>query len=248
MLELLLMLVLLFIFWSPVVMNMLGPVVIWKKQKVPAAVKLRAVDEKSFILARRESFRQYDRELKLHGFKSNGSSWLEDSQTVSHFRIYSNSEKLLAAMVVSVESDVEETTYIELFQIYEDESVLVINNSNRIDTSPKVDFKDVFNFPESWSVSEITGLFYEVKGKIKPDAIPMKNNKSCGFNELERFIKKESDMLMERGFLREHIDAEGWRRLTLTGAFSMTVRSVPPGDRVFNYFRNKRQERLLGKI
>ena len=248
MLELLLVLVLLVIFWNPLVMNTLGPIIIWRTQKIPAEVRFRPVDETGFLLARNEEFKRYDRELTALNFDVQGSSILEDSQTKSYFRLYWDKENFLAATVVSMESKLEEVTYVEFSQIYEDGSVLDVNNSKKMEVYPEIEFKKVFNFFDIRSVSELLKCFNKVKGKLRSDTCPVSINTSRHFSDIERFIRKESDALTSMGFLKEPIDAEGWRSLTLAGALSMTWRSVPPGSKIVGYFKKKRQEKLLGEI
>ncbi len=68
---------------------------------------------------------------------------------------------------------------------------------------------------------------------------------SRGFGEVEDFLKKESDALLQKGIVNRDIDEEGKRKLTLLGAIALTYRAVPPGKNIWGYIAEQRARRAL---
>ena len=74
---------------------------------------------------------------------------------------------------------------------------------------------------------------------------PLEYDVSNSFQEVEFFLKKESDALLESGLVKKEIDTEGKRSLTLQGAIALTYRSIPPGKNIWGFITEKRAETAL---
>lgn len=248
MIEFLIVAVLVFVFWNPVVMNTIGPFIIWKTQKIPTDVKFCSIDESDFIASRNEIFLAYDLDLLQLKFKPIDSSLLEDSHTKSHFRLYWHPDIKVVAMVVTMESKAENITFLEFTQQYTDQTVLDVNNSIQPEAYPKIDFKNGFRFPKIKSAETLLKYHALLRSKVEPGADPVDFDVASGFAEVEDQIKRESDALLKMGIVTKEIDENGKRSLTLSGAFAMTFRSVPPGKNIWGYINENRAEKLIGEV
>ena len=59
---------------------------------------------------------------------------------------------------------------------------------------------------------------------------------------------RESDALLGMGIVKDEIDENGKRSLTLPGAFAMTFRSVSPGKNIWGYIKEKKAEKFVGNV
>jgi hypothetical protein len=246
MLETIIVVILVIVFWNPIFMNTIGPFIIWKTQKIPTDINFVPVDESKFISERNEIFRSYDKSLSESGFSNIGSSLMMDSHSTGHFRLYWNNENTIAAMVVNMVSKVEDITYLEVTQKYEDGVVIDVNNSPVPESYPKMDFKLVFRYPKLHSADEMVKILQNIKSQTKPGSTPV--SISGGFKEVSEFIRKESDELLRLGMVKNEIDETGKRSLTLKGAFAMTFRSVPPGRRIRAYLSEKNARKFSESV
>ena len=110
MLETILIVILFFIVGIPAFMNIVGPFIVWKTQKLPAIVEFQAMEDDEFLENRNEEFREYDQSLERLGVISIGSSLLKDSHTDSYFKLYWHDDIKVAAM----KTKVEEMTYLDI--------------------------------------------------------------------------------------------------------------------------------------
>ncbi len=248
MLEVLIVIAVVIIFWSPLVMNTIGPFIIWRTQKIPTRVKFVPADEAAFMEERSGEFKNYDSELAALGFSTVGSSVLLDTHVNGHFRLYWHAELQIAAMVVSTVSAAEEFTYLEFTQLFQDGSVLSVNNAGRPEAYPRLAFKSAFQFSEVQSAEILLSYTQKIKRQIKPNSVPIDYDLVSGFGGVEKHMRRESDELLNLGFVNETIDEQGKRSLTLLGAFGMTFRSVSPGLRIFSYFNQRQARQMLESI
>ncbi|RKZ45689.1 MAG: hypothetical protein DRQ48_07375 [Gammaproteobacteria bacterium] len=245
MLETILFVILLLIVGVPIFINIIGPFIVWKTQKVPAIVKFQALEDDEFLANRNEKFKEYDQSLLRLGFFSVGSSLLKDSNTDSHFRLYWHNGIRVAAMVVTMQSKVEENTSLEITQKYTDGSFLGVSNSKTPEAYPKLDIKLSYRFPKIINSDELLKVHTRLKARYKSDLEPLDYDVSKGFHDVELFFKKESDALFDIGVVKKEIDTEGKRSLTLQGAMALTYRSIPPGKNIWAYITEKRAEAAL---
>ncbi len=245
MLETIIVIALIVVFGMPVFMNTIGPFIIWKTQKVPTVVKFEPLEEEGFLQERNEIFQQYDKELNDLGFAGIGASILKDSHTASIFSLYWHADRKVAAMVVTISSKLEEMTYMEIGQKYSDGSVLDVSNSSRPEAYPQLDIKTAFRFPRFLHADELLDAHRVLREKYKADLHPVDYDVSRGFYEIEQFLRRESDALLAQGIVKEDIDADGKRALTLYGALALTYRSISPGKNIMGYISERRAEAAL---
>lgn len=248
MMDIILVVIAVLVFGIPVFMNTVGPFIVWKTQRLPANVKFQPIDDNEFMEGRNSEFVYYDKSIKELGFDIVGSSLLQDSHTDSHFRLYWNKELKVAAMAVTAKSKIEEVTYIEFTQLYGDGSVLDVSNSPRPEAYPRLEFKHAYRYPDKKAPCDLLEAHKKLKEGIKITAAIVDYDLSRGFGEVEDWLKKESDALLEKGIVKPEIDEEGKRRLTLLGAIALTYRAVPPGKNIWAFVTEQRAKKALKSV
>lgn len=226
-------------------LNALGPLLIKKIQKLPARLKFKKHDEKEFLLSRDAEFNELNRKIIEIGFEYVGSSFMTDSHTDTNFSIYSNDSDLTCCMIVSMVSKIKSITYVEFSQLYNDGSMLDVSNADQISPFPKMDLKLAVRYPEIHEPKKLYEVFLKLKKFLKNTAQPTAYDKNKGFEVVEEFMAKESDILVEKGYCNEPVDQDGKRTLTFKGAYLMTWRSVFPGNKVKKWLDRSTAQKLL---
>lgn len=232
----------------PVFINIVGPFIVWKTQKLPAIVKFVPIPDDVFEQQRNDCFHYYDQAIRGLGFEIVGSSKLVDSQADSYFRLYWYSALQIAAMSVTISSKIEEITYMEFSQKFADGTFLDVSNSATPESYPKLDFKSAYRFPKVARANELLAIHIKLAAGLKKSLSPVGMDVSSGFSEIEYFFRLESDALLEKGIVEADIDAHGRRQLTLYGAFVLTYKSVPPGKQIVGYLSEQSAIKTLKEV
>jgi len=229
----------------PVALNLIGPLIVWKTQKIPADTRFNDIDDGVIMEEATPLFFQFHHSITDIGFRSLGASTVSDSLSTTYFRLYWHHDLRVAATVVMLKNKVEEISYMEFTERFNDGSVLDVSNSPQHDPFPRFDFKAVFRFPETVEARELLRAHLKVKQLLKKDLQAQQFDLSNGFREIEAYIRKESDALVEKGVLRPEIDADGKRAPTLFGAFFLTWRSIFPGKNLLTWITARRSRKIL---
>lgn len=234
------------VFGIPLFMNLIGPFIVWKTQKIPTDVRFEPIDDEEFAEQWTEEFLYYDEDIRELGFDVVGSSSLHDTHTDTYFRLYWHSGSKVASMVVSITAaNIPALTYCEFSQKYSDGSILDVSNSTRPEAYPDLPVKQSFRFPGVIDVSELLSLQIQIRQNLKGSLQPIDYPLDQGFAEAEDFLRRESDALVAKGLLHPEVDADGKRSLTLRGALALTWRSVFPGRHIWGYITARRGQRVL---
>lgn len=233
------------IFVPILLLNLLGPLLIKKTQKLPARIKFNEHDEQKFLSTRDEEFINLDKSIRGLEFEYIGSSFMEDSHTQTNFSLYSNDKELTCATVVSMVSSVKSITYVEFTQIFADGSMLDISNTDQVNPYPKTSIKEAVRYPEIKEPEELFKVFQKLKRLLKNSSSPVPYDKQTGFKMIEDFMAMESDDLVKKGYCKDEIDQDGKRPLTIKGAYLITWKSVFPGNKILNWLNGAYARKLL---
>jgi len=222
-----------------------GPIFIYCVQKLPARVGFEAVDETSFLSDRSKKFNALDHELKALGFEYIGSSRLLDTHNKTYFSLYSNPEHNTAGMLVSMNSTVDNFTYVEFGQLYADGTMLDVSNAPVVSVYPKMDFKIAARFPKIYSVEKLYSIFLKLKLSLNNSSPSIAYKRAYGFKKVEAFIARESDELVNQGYCKSAVDSEGKRSLTFKGACVFTWKNTFPGKNIYDKLDQAYSRKLL---
>lgn len=232
---------------NTLIMNTIGPFIIWKTQKLPAVVEFENIDGDLFMSERSEEFKTLANSLESLGFDPIGSSVLRDTDADTFFRLYWSANSRTAATCVCGKNALGEVNYIEFSQKYSDGSMLDVSNNPVPEAYPKLDLKISYRYPSISSAAELFRAFNKLKSSLVQPLTPIDYDIENGFGDIEVFMKRESDALARKGISRPEIDNEGKRSLTLYGAIFLTYRSVPPGKNILNYITERQARKALNR-
>lgn len=225
-------------------LNLLGPLLIWRTQRLPARIRFQPHDEASFMASRDEAFRGLDADMRGLGFRYLGSSFMRDTHTETNFSLYAHDDQA-CAMVVSIVSKVKSIAYVEFAQLYADGSILDVTNTPIPSPYPRVDLKIHARFPEVLATAELHARFLALRASLKNTAQPMPYSADAGFRMVEDFMDRESDLMTRLGYCHPEVDADGRRPLTLKGAYLLSWRSIFPGRTLRGWREKQHSARLL---
>jgi hypothetical protein len=226
-------------------LNLIGPLIIRRTQKMPARVRFRKHDEATFMKNREEEFLSLDQAIRDCGFEHIGSSFMDGIQTETHFSLYTHGSDSSTAMVVSIFNPARSITYVEFSQLYADKSSLEVSNADQPSPFPPMDHKLSLRYPHIGDVQALHDVFMTLKAVLNNSAAPVAYEKDRGFEPVEEALARESDLLVSLGYCNGDIDPEGRRSLTMKGAYLMTWRSVFPGSRIKNAMDTAYARRLF---
>lgn len=229
----------------PAGQNLIGPLIIWKTQRLPARCRFEPVDDSVLFRHATPRFFEYHRAIARHGFRSAGASMTSDSHSNSYFRLYWHPDLRTAAMIVTTGGNHGGITYVEFTQRFDDGSVLDVSNAPHPGAFPALVFKTVFQFSEMLEPRELLIASLRLKTLLKAGRRVRGFDASRGLEEVEAFIGEESDAMVEKGVVKSEIDSDGKRALTLYGAFIVTWRSIFPGKNILARVTGQNSRRAL---
>ena len=233
------------LFAAPLFVNVVGPFLIWRSQRIPTLVRLPSIGDQAFAENMSAEAVLQERALLALGFVKLDSSSLEDTHVTTFFRIYWNAQSELAAMIAIAKSAKKTLGYLEIAQKYEDGTELDVSNAPRAGAYPALAHKLAYRLPRLSTVEELLDAHARLRRKHKPDVRPARFEPERGLRVLEDGLRNESEALLRLGLVESEIGDDGKRALTLRGAIAMTYRAVPPGLHIWNYLTRRRSERAL---
>ena len=233
---------------GPLFMNIIGPFIVWRTQKIPTIVQFELVGDDDFFERCTEGVPYFDEQMIDAGFVVVGNSSLHDSHTDTWFRVYWHAQLKLAGTVVGISAtNQQDLTYCEFSQKFSDGRWLNVSNSSRPEAYPALPIKQSFQFPDVLVVEQLMSLHAQLRQRLKGGLQPVDYQAEQGFAEITAFLREESDALLDKGLVKPEIDADGKRSLTLYGAFVMTWRSVWPGRAIVVALKRRAAMRAVAR-
>ena len=233
---------------GPFFMNIVGPFIVWRTQRIPTIVQFELVGDDEFFERCTEGVPYFDEQMIDAEFVVVGNSSLHDSHTDTWFRVYWHAQLKLAGTVVGISATNQpDLTYCEFSQKFSDGRWLNVSNSNRPEAYPALPIKQSFQFPKVMVVEQLLSLHAQLWQRLKGGLQPVDYQAEQGFAEITAFLREESDALLDKGLVKPEIDADGKRSLTLYGAFVMTWRSVWPGRAIVAALKRRGARRAVAR-
>lgn len=226
-------------------LNLLAPLFVWRSQTIPARVRLEAVSEPGFVAARCARFRELDARLLAMGGEYIGSSTLTVGTATTHFSVYLLDGGLTFGTLVSITGAAEEVVYTDFSRLYEDGSILDVNNAPVVSAYPDMKIKIMARLPKIQEPAALHAAFLQLAGTLQNSAAPANARDLDCFSAIRDFIERESDELVRRGYCHADIDVSGSRSLTLKGAYLMTWGQLAPGNWIRKALDARYARRLL---
>jgi len=225
--------------------NLIGPLLVLRTQKIPARVRFSSVDNTRFMAERDARFKQLDQEVRELDFDHLGSSALQNNQTTSYFSLYAHPREQAAAMLVTMASGSKKVTYAEFAQLYADGTLLDVNNAPVLPSYPRMDCKRGVRLPAVNELKVLLNTLQALRGLLPNSAPAIPYPSDQGFKPIEDFIARESDELARLGYCHAEIDDNGRRALTLKGALLLTWKNAIPGKLILALMEQRSTRNLL---
>lgn len=238
-------LLLVVLFVPLIAINVIGPWLVLRTQRIPARVRFSETDHERFLAERGEVFRRLDDQLRALQFEHVGSSVLPSSHTVSHFSLYVHPRDQAAAMLVTMTSGKRRVTYAEFTQLYADGSLLDVHNAPTLSSYPSMPCRLGVRLSDVNSLKLLFSTLQRLRERLPNSAPAIPYPSDQGFRSIEAFIARESDELVELGYCKPEIDNQGRRALTLKGALFLTWKNALPGKLIFNMLEQRHTRLLL---
>lgn len=231
------------------------PLIIWLNNKVLGRYKLIPIPEEEFLQRSNYIYKSLFNEVKRNKFRYIASCNLYQQKTNIKFSIFTNNEKRLSALVTQITApNVPSITYLEVNQLFDDNTILNIQNSPIIGVYPESHRKVTFRFPEVKSFSNLVDIIelisYDYFSSKKSIALPEGEE----LNIIEQFLNEEQRELINKGYFQKSVH-DNLRGLTLFGAYMFTWKMLWPikqirekreltfSQKILASLENKRQDR-----
>lgn len=225
--------------------NVIGPLLVLRTQRIPARVRFSDTDHDGFLAKRGDVFKRLDEQLQALNFVHVGSSALPSSHTVSHFSLYVHPQDQAAAMLVTMSSGKRRVTYAEFTQLYADGSLLDVHNAPTLSSYPTMPCRLGVRMTDVNSLKLLFGTLQRLRDRLSNSAPAIPYPSDQGFRPIEAFIARESDELVQLGYCKPEIDSQGRRALTLKGALFLTWKNALPGKWIFDLLEQRHTRLLL---
>ena len=223
------------------------PLLVWKKNKLPAQYELEPVEDKvSFFSERDEKYIQHHQEIQKLGFNYAGSGQFVNGGTHTSFSMYRNPDLGLFGFVNNIKGTAMSLTYIEFTQMYADRTVLNVNNSPVGEVFPRSSLKITFQYPDVHDVKTLLAITKKIVADNHADKKKFFYAESDVFVVLRSFLNRELDDLVESGYVSDTI-TNGHRDLTLKGAYLMSWKLLWPIKQLRHAMQVKKAKRALAK-
>lgn len=220
----------------------IGPALVWMSQTMPERYHFTQLDPDAFLSERSETFLQLHEQILAAGFRYIGSSSLLMSHSSMAFSIYYQPETRLCCTLSSAYSEPMNTTQLEFTQLYEDGSLISVNNNPLFNIYPAWDKKTGYRFPQVNNFNELLEIA-DTLLSMQP-AWPLKKALPEGheFELIEEHLNEEMQRLIDTGYVSRTV-SNGERKLTIKGALLFTWKLCWP---IKNYL-GRRDETLSQK-
>ncbi len=213
---------------------LLGPVLVYLNQKLPARYKFTLLASEPFLKERGDVFRELHAQIQDAGFRYVGSSELNMSHSSLYFSIYYSEERKLTCTLMTAHAAHQgPVTQIEFTQMYEDGTLFGVNNNGVFGVYPKWDVKEGYRFPHINDCSELLSITEKLIGQYKSNCVPKPLVSGHEFQTIEDHLNEEVQHLIDTGWVSP-TPFEGEYRLTIKGAILMTWKMCWPIKGIIN--------------
>ncbi len=209
-------------------MYLVMPLFVLKNNKMPARYKLEPIKDKvQFFVGQDELHIQYHLKIQTLGFSYLGSGQFTNEKTHTSFSLYRNADLGLHGGITSMQSTAMSLTYAEFTQLYDEDTVLSINNSSVDEIYPKTSLKTTLSYPDVHDLETLLAIAKPLVARLNTDKKKFfyDGDDYCAF--LESFFNRELDDLIEQGYANDAV-VDGQRSLTLKGAYLMSWKVLWP--------------------
>lgn len=225
-----------------------GPVLVYLNQRIPTRYKFELLDPQAFLSGRSEAFQSLHREILQSGFRYVGSAEMLQSHSALYLSIYYSAERRLACTLVNAKAaDNPVTTQFEFTQMYEDGTLLSVNNNSLIGVYPRWEIKEAVRFAGVSDFVELLALAEKAIAIKKGPRVAASMDEGEEFAIIEKHLNEETQHLIDLGWVSARPVGDAYR-LTPRGAILMTWKLCWPVKAILGAIDSYRSRRLLQRV
>ncbi len=230
-----------------VVQHVLGPILVWRSERVPAPYEFPPMEVSTFLHQQTPEVQAALAQLEALGFVPAAASALEKSNVKAGFLLLQHGTELASAMLVIASHAKGSIHYAEFTQIFTDGTMLDVFSSPTASIYP-TDTKTLkYRFP-GMPISELYGAFTKINARLQQHKTPTRTLEIGGeLTDLARKMDLELAGLVKRGYYTPSADRSQYQ-LTLKGACLFTWRLVWPWKPLLNYIELAWARRALAAM
>ena len=223
------------------------PILVLKQNRMAGEYKLPPLAADKVERTTDEEFKAYEKDILKNGFRYVVSSQFTLQKTKTLFSLYVHDTKRLTILLTSIKNpDVNHLQYVEVAQLFDDDTLLSVMNSPMASVYPKTPRKVAFRYPKIKKISRLVKITEQILEEYlsTKKAVALPEGKELKL--IERFFNEEQQELVERGYLSPQV-VQTERMLTLKGAYLMTWKLLWPIKQIFSYLDLKHSQDVLKK-
>jgi hypothetical protein len=225
----------------------LGPLMVWRLQRLPESYSFRLLDSDTFLVERSAAYRSLHAEIQHKSFEYIGSSELLCGNASMFFGVYHHHGDNLVCSLVTVKSGLVHSTHIEFTKVYADGSVLDVSNAAILSVFPGSAMKLAFRFPWINDFDRLLETSRLLIDRYQNSATEASLAQGDEFAEIEGFMNRELAELIERGWVSPLVHS-GEHRLTFKGAVLMTWKLIFPIKQILDFSEQQTSLRAIKNL
>lgn len=211
----------------------LGPIMVYLTQRLPARYRFTKLDEGGFLAERSATFCELHEKLIGEGFHYLGSSTMDMSKVTMYFSLYLDGEHDILCTLSIADSALGASTQMEFTRMFTDGSLINVNNNALFGAYPRNPSKEEFRFPDINDFDVLLEAAKRLFAARRHARTPRQVAVEDGWSTVEDVLNAEQEALCRKGWIAESTDGRE-RRLTAKGALLMTWKHVWPIKQLLN--------------
>lgn len=219
------------VFWASVsfavLQHVLGPILVWRAERIPAAYDLRPIDVQCVIEMLDPGGMLAVEQLAALGFTPIVASEIVKPQSRVSFLLFRNPADPAAVNLTLAANAAQKFSYVEFTQVFTGNTMLDVNTCPMASAFPAFPGKRVYRFP-GMPTPELHAAFVKLRASLARANAPISSLSTASpLSDLSRRLDDETKKLINGGYLvRTAMD--GAYRLTPKGAILFTWKFVWP--------------------
>lgn len=224
------------------------PILVWSQNRLPDKYTLVSVPIDEFLLESDSSFRALASEVGENGFRCIAASFFNNQTTHSRFLVFVHEEKNFSAIVTQITNpNVPAVLYLEISQIFNDNTLVGVMNAPTSGAYPKSSRKVTFRFSDVTEVEYLVRIMEHILTNYLSSKIAIALPEGRELKKIEEFLNDELAVLIRQGYVQNSVQSN-LRSYTLKGAYLMTWKLLWPVKQICNYRDLAFSKKILSEV
>ncbi len=236
------------LFYFIIIFYIITPLVVRTKQRIPEIYKLHPLTLEEFSLKIDDTYKAKDEHIRKSGCIYCTSAYFSTMKTETIFSIYHHPTYSFTISLVSIlNPNVPPLLYMEVSQLFDDNTILNLTNSPLIGAFPKSPRKKTFHYPEINDIDTLIEKTNLIVNHYLTSKKPVTITQGEELKEIEYLMNEELREVMDKGYI-ERTSTNGVRMLTFKGTYLMTWKMMWPFKQLFTYKERYFSQQILKEV